>query len=109
MKLQFRLTIAFFFALAGALLFSQYAIDRLGAQSSPPTVNPRQSTIVTPHLASGAIHGRPNHLTIERLGISVAVDMGYYDEARQAWTSGTTSVYFASVTSEPNNQAGNTF
>jgi len=55
------------------------------------------------------ISGTPTSLNIPSLNMYVPVVPGYYDSASQSWTLTTTKVQFATTSSLPNNQSGNTF
>lgn len=55
------------------------------------------------------ISGQPTRFSIGRLDIDLPVHDGVYDSASQTWTLSTDAVYFATVTTRPNDNRGNTF
>jgi LPXTG-site transpeptidase (sortase) family protein len=67
------------------------------------------NTVANNDQSQGYITGMPVRVTIPSLGINLPVIPGYYDAKSQAWTLTTTKVQFATLTSQPNNQSGNTF
>lgn len=105
MKLRFYLFIGLLFVLVGGLLGSQWLVKDRSAQIVAPAVVAAAPTPVAP----SAISGEPNHLRIPSLNISVEVAPGYYNPQTQQWTLTTTKAHFATVTTPPNNQSGNTF
>jgi LPXTG-site transpeptidase (sortase) family protein len=54
------------------------------------------------------ISGKPVRFSIERLGIDLPVYDGTYDTSTQSWTLSTDAVYFATITTRPNDARGNT-
>lgn len=66
----------------------------------PQMTNYKSKTIVS---------GYPKKLSIVRLGISLPVINGTYDEKKNDWTLSDHAVQFATMTTLPNNVYGNTF
>lgn len=56
-----------------------------------------------------AIEGEPVRFVVERLGISLPIIYGYYDNNSDTWSLSGGTVYFATITSRPNDQGGSTF
>jgi LPXTG-site transpeptidase (sortase) family protein len=55
------------------------------------------------------ISGHPVSFSVERLGINLPVRDGVYDSQTKEWSLSGDAVYFATVTTEPNDTYGNTF
>ncbi len=55
------------------------------------------------------ISGQPSQLIVDRLGISLPIDEGIYDVENDSWNLSNGTVYFANMTSLPNNKNGSTF
>lgn len=68
--------------------------------SPKPTVTIRKSTLRV---------GEPAKISVPRLGIDLPVIDGEYDKKKDSWTLSEDKVQFATMTSLPNNEAGNTF
>lgn len=66
---------------------------------------PPKAKIVSTQIISGT----PMRFTIERLAIDLPVNNGYYDSKTDEWTLSDDAVYFATITSRPNDNKGNTF
>ena len=73
------------------------------------TSSPTPVVVQTPVVSDEAIAGQPSRLTIERLGINLAIINGEYDAACDSWTLTDVSAQFDSMTAMPNYQSGNTF
>ena len=56
-----------------------------------------------------AIQGQPTKLKIDRLGIDLPIIFGKYDAANDSWTVRDDAVQYASVSTLPNDESGNTF
>jgi LPXTG-site transpeptidase (sortase) family protein len=107
MNVKFKLTIGALFVLAGALLGSESIIDYVHSLSERPSVvSPEQKPSFKPRQSHNA---QPTHISVSRIGLSVDVEPGYYDDSQQAWTVSDTKAQFATTTSEPNEIGGNTF
>jgi LPXTG-site transpeptidase (sortase) family protein len=65
-----------------------------------------QSTNSAPQ---SSITGMPTKLSVPSLGIDIAVIPGYYDVSSQTWTLTTNKAQFATPSTQPNDQSGNTF
>ena len=65
-----------------------------------PVVVVREGTLRT---------GQPSKVSVPRLGIDLAIIEGEYDKKKDAWTLSDDKAQFATMTSLPNNEAGNTF
>jgi LPXTG-site transpeptidase (sortase) family protein len=110
MKLRFKLTIGVLFLLAGGLLDSQHFLNAFETKNAQPFigtthVSAAAITPTTPNL----IIGTPSHISIPSQHISVDVDPGRYNASKQTWSLSETKAEFATVTTQPNNIAGNTF
>lgn len=55
------------------------------------------------------IEGKPVTMQIPSLNIDLPVANGYYNTSSKTWTLSNDKAHFATITPEPNNQAGNTF
>lgn len=73
------------------------------------SIAPAGSTATSSDQPQGYITGMPVGVTIPSLGISLPIVPGYYDAKSQTWTLTTNKVQFATLTTQPNNQSGNTF
>ena len=120
MNLRFNLIIGSLFILAGLLLSSPYLADCYKSTIMCPVagasaVTPSASTVTEPTATSTSIQtedtftGFPTYISIPNVNIGLGVVPGTYDKAKNDWTIGTDKAYFATVTSEPNKTAGNTF
>ena len=65
-----------------------------------PAVVVREGTLRT---------GQPSKVSVPRLGIDLAIIEGEYDKKKDAWTLSDDKAQIATMTSLPNNEAGNTF
>jgi LPXTG-site transpeptidase (sortase) family protein len=80
------------------------------AAVTTPTQAQSTTAVSTPdHAPQGYITGTPVRINIPSVGIDLPVIPGYYDATSQEWTLTTDKAQFATVTSAPNNQGGNTF
>ena len=55
------------------------------------------------------ISGQPAQLSIDRIGVKLAVLEGAYDTERDDWTLSDDAAHFATMTTVPNDKQGNTF
>ncbi|NCU41016.1 sortase [Candidatus Saccharibacteria bacterium] len=55
------------------------------------------------------ISGDPSRITIPNLGVDKQVLPGIFDINSQTWSLSGSNAHYATVTSQPNNKAGNTF
>lgn len=105
--LRFYCFIGLFFVLVGILLSSQHLIQRWQHNNSQPVFAAGISH------ANGAkkatISGKPSHIAIPGVDISVDVEPGYYNKKSQTWTLSDTKAEYATITSEANDGGGNTF
>jgi LPXTG-site transpeptidase (sortase) family protein len=53
--------------------------------------------------------GQPASISVPRLGINLPIIDGEYDAEKDSWTLSKTKAHFATMTSLPNNETGNTF
>jgi LPXTG-site transpeptidase (sortase) family protein len=107
MNIKFNLTIGALFILAAALLSSESIIHLVdGVSANSHTTAPE---IVSSPQTEQSQNAMPTHISIERIGLSVDVEPGYYDAVQQTWTASDTKAQFATNTPQPNETAGNTF
>lgn len=77
---------------------------------SPNDVTYRQKQINYGNIVSKTIiDGEPQTFIMERLGINLPIEYGYYDSNTNSWTVSDDAIYFGYGTALPNNQKGNTF
>lgn len=55
------------------------------------------------------IQGMPTQLSVERLGLTLSVQPGYYDDQTKDWTLNDTHAFFATQSVQPGTVAGTTF
>ena len=60
-------------------------------------------------IVKNIIYGEPVSITVERLGINLPIKNGVYDPTTDKWTLSDDAVFYAQITTLPNNQRGNTF
>jgi LPXTG-site transpeptidase (sortase) family protein len=60
-------------------------------------------------LAPQTISGHPVSFSVKRLGINLPVNDGKYDPRTEEWTLSDDAVFFATITTKPNDTRGNTF
>lgn len=60
-------------------------------------------------LSQQIISGHPVRFSVERLGIDLPVNDGVYNPQTREWSLSDDAVYFATITTEPNESQGNTF
>ncbi len=95
---------------AGALLLVSIIREQaVNIVSAPPAPAGVQVATATSTLTESAVSGMPVQLIIPSLNLDLSVIPGYYDPATGQWTLTKTNVQFATMTVQPNNQAGNTF
>ncbi len=63
----------------------------------------------TTHIAENIISGEPDNIRVDRLNINLPIKNGTYDSKTATWTLSSDAAYFATMTTLPNNQHGNTF
>jgi LPXTG-site transpeptidase (sortase) family protein len=105
--------------LAGGILLAVIMREQaVNIVTTPPNLsaNTVASTATTPvastleqQTSEGYVSGTPTSLNIPSLNMYLPVVPGYYDKTAQTWTLTTTKVQFATTSSLPNNQSGNTF
>ncbi|MFZ3010147.1 MAG: sortase [Candidatus Microsaccharimonas sp.] len=86
----------------GGTIVAAYAPDPL----------PIAQVVTTPKvkiLSHRIVTGHPVTFSIERLGINLPVKDGVYDAQTKDWTLTDDAVFFATITTEPNDTRGNTF
>ncbi len=96
------------YVIAGASLWSGGTI--VAAYTPDPL--PIAQVVTTPKvkiLSRQIVSGHPTAFSIERLGINLPVKDGVYNTQTQDWTLTNDAVFFATITSEPNDTRGNTF
>lgn len=76
------------------------------AATSAPTVQPVPPS--TP-AADEVAEGKPRHITVPSLGISLAVADGFYSATTGAWTLDDYHAFYGTPTSPANSESGNTF
>jgi LPXTG-site transpeptidase (sortase) family protein len=107
MNIKFNLTIGALFLLAGALLGSESIIHYVQSLSAHPAPTSPQQIAIPQN--SHDQKTEPTHISIDRIGLSVDIEPGYYDATQGVWTVSDTKAQFATTTSQPNKTAGNTF
>lgn len=101
--------------MAGGLLLiflmRQQSVNIVTTPPQPQTVSATNNAQVAPaaQTQQGYISGTPTSLNIPSLNMYLPVIPGYYDPASGNWTLTTSKVQFATTSSLPNNQSGNTF
>lgn len=60
-------------------------------------------------LQKETISGKPTQLIIPRLNIKLDIHDGKYDSVNNSWDLTDSAAHFATITSVPNNESGNTF
>jgi len=113
MKIRYHLTIAALFICAGLLLGAAPLQRILGGDHSQT----QPSELVTPpvvvaesiQVATDILSGYPIRISIPSLVLDLAVIDGIYDWQSQTWTLSSDKAHFATLTTLPNNQEGNTF
>jgi LPXTG-site transpeptidase (sortase) family protein len=86
--------------------------SQLVQEYTPAPVYTTQPVIALPKkevLSQEVISGHPISFSVERLGINLPVNDGTYDVQTKEWTLSDDAVYFATLTTEPNDTRGNTF
>jgi len=118
MKFRIYLIIGFLFILAGLLLSSPYLItchENASDCSFLNTTATRAASMQSVSIAAintqndGPAAGMPVHISIPNVDIASTIAPGKYDAAKDEWTIGTDSAYFATMTSKPNTRQGSTF
>jgi LPXTG-site transpeptidase (sortase) family protein len=81
---------------------------KLATANAMPTVPVNVAPVA---LASkpDVITGVPVRITIPSVKIDTAIVPGTYDQKSKAWTLGLHTAHFATITTQPNNEAGNTY
>ncbi|HSX06450.1 MAG TPA: sortase [Candidatus Saccharimonadia bacterium] len=101
----------------GFLLATMMRNQAVNIVATPPVAaSVRTSSVTNTGIAptevaplEGYVSGTPTSLNIPSLNMYLPVVPGYYDASSQTWTLTTTKVQFATTSSLPNNQSGNTF
>lgn len=98
-------------AVVGLLLLAPFGYFMLKQRSALATAAPITVPTVAPLPAPKAtlITGKPVHLRIDSLNISLAVVDGGYHERSKTWDLSLDKAHYALPTVQPNNEAGNTF
>lgn len=111
MKLKFNLIIGFLFIAAGVLLCSDQILQYVQKSNAQPVTLPKsaeaKSKIKT---ASQVIKtALPTHIDVPATGVSVDIEPGYYNFSDNTWTISDVKANFATITSVPNSESGNTY
>ena len=96
------LTVMVFFAVPAVL--SKNVSAQAPVQAYKPTIAFTPTPVPTPVL----VEGEPVHLSIPRLNINLDIINGVYDPTTQTWTLTDNKAEYATITTEPNNESGNT-
>ncbi len=110
-KIRFAIICGLIFLAFGAGLFiyivrSQVVSATNIVQYQPP--KPVAVSKVTTNVPN-EIQGMPNELLIPSLNMDLTIIPGYYNAKTGTWTLTLNEVQYATITPEPNNEAGNTF
>jgi len=87
----------------------------LGVASAMPDPAPpaeiilASSPVVPESTQTPVITGKPVGFKVQRLGIDLPIKDGVYNSKTREWTLSDNAVYFATITSRPNDIRGNTF
>lgn len=103
--LRFYLVIGSLFVLAGLLAASPHILEGLHAKHAPAFDTAREHAPAK----TATVSGTPTHIAVPSVGISVDVEPGYYDKAKQTWTLSNTKAEYATITPRANDASGNTF
>lgn len=111
MKLKFNLIIGFLFIAAGVLLCSDQILQYVQKSNAQPVTLSKsaeaKSKIKT---ASQVIKtALPTHIDVPATGVSVDIEPGYYNFSDNTWTISDVKANFATITSVPNSESGNTY
>lgn len=111
MKLKFNLIIGFLFIAAGVLLCSDQILQYVQKSNAQPVTLSKsaeaKSKIKT---ASQVIKtALPTHIDVPATGVSVDIEPGYYNFSDNTWTISNVKANFATITSVPNSESGNTY
>jgi len=99
------------YVVIGVLLGLVFQFQTVQNKTSFNIVSVRQEKIINqPKPAIKAtIKGEPSSLVMERLDINLPIEAGIYNKETNDWTLSNDAVYYAQITSLPNNQRGVTF
>lgn len=110
MNIRFNITVGILFVLAGSLLGSQYIIQfAKSASAQGPSVQPVTQTAQLASQPALVRTALPVSMSVPAVGVLVDVEPGTYNRVDQTWSLSDTKASFATVTSVPNAQSGNTF
>jgi LPXTG-site transpeptidase (sortase) family protein len=96
------------YVIAGALLYGGGTI----VAAYTPDPQPVAQIVTAPKikiLSQQVISGHPVSFSVEKLDIKLPVKDGTYDPQTDQWTLTNDAVFFAAMTTEPNDTQGNTF
>lgn len=108
-KFRLHLTVGILFIISAFLLgldplFSQLGVKRYETVAQSMSLSSQQ-----PMHAEAVFGGKPIAVHVPSVGVQKAVMPGYYDAVKQTWTLSDENAHFASMSSQPNTQTGNTF
>lgn len=85
------------------LLYFRYQLSRANAVPVQPML--AQPATLKPE----TVTGKPTKLQVPSVGVDVAVADGAYDNSTKQWTLSLDKAHFATITTPPNNEEGNTY
>lgn len=109
-RIYHHIVIGLLFILAGLLLatpmFSDWRANKAAASFGPPSTQIRVSQTKGD---KPLVQGKPVHLLVPSLNISLPVIDGYYYSDAKVWTLSLDKAQYATMTAYANNREGNTF
>ncbi|TAL14139.1 sortase [Patescibacteria group bacterium] len=106
-KIPLLIRVVSLYIVIGVISWSSLQIQQLFAVAPAPIIH--HAPIKPKVLSQQIISGEPVSFVIDRLHINLPVKDGTYDPKTGEWTLSTDAVYFATITSQPNDNRGNTF
>lgn len=98
------------YGIAGGMFWTG---DRIQALTATPAQPASIQIVSQPGAATQPskkiISGEPSRLSVARLGVDLPVKDGFYDSETNDWTLSHEAVFFARMTTIPNDSKGNTF
>lgn len=84
-------------------------IDMASPKPQPLVEQQPLPSYVRPSDGKTIISGIPSRISVPRLAVDLPVERGQYDEVTKQWSLNDEAAFFATVTSLPNDNRGNTF
>jgi LPXTG-site transpeptidase (sortase) family protein len=111
-NIGFFLAVGVLFLIAGGLIgyqpFMRYW-EGHGKPTAPAPAPARTAAVEAATQTNRVIAGKPTRIVIPSLGIDIQITDGIYYTKSQTWTLTNDKAQYAVMTSQPNNQSGNTF